>query len=118
MTIYICNMLGPISTTYRFQDGDMITRVTRESLAYVHRGVSTEVLFWYNGAGAFEYSMPASLPPEERDEFLEKLERYCRNKRNTAGSSRAVVERNATAGRCVSGKPRAMHERSIPGMPV
>ncbi|GLH81977.1 hypothetical protein SSBR45G_68860 [Bradyrhizobium sp. SSBR45G] len=59
----------------------MITRRSRESLAYVHRGVSIEVLFWCHGAGMYHYCLPASLSQEQRGEFIDRLQRYCRNKR-------------------------------------
>ena len=61
MRFALCNFLGRLCSTYRFDDGAVVRRLTKESLAYVCDGKAEEILFYYDGVGAYEYYLPRNL---------------------------------------------------------
>jgi hypothetical protein len=80
MRLALCNLLGPICTTYRSNDGSVIRRTTRESLAIEHDNESINVQFYYKGDGTFEYYFPEEIPIRKREELRRMLDTYCLKK--------------------------------------
>ena len=79
--VSLCNLLGPICPTYRFADGGVIRRTTRESVAYERQGKVVDVELYYDGAGGYEYYLPESLSELDRAEMQRRMDEYCANKR-------------------------------------
>jgi hypothetical protein len=50
----LCNFL-PVRPTYRFEDGSMIRRSSRESISYEDNQKHFDVDFYYNGQDGYEY---------------------------------------------------------------
>jgi hypothetical protein len=80
MKALLCNLLGPICTTYRFSDGSVIRRSSRESLSYEKDGTVVHIEFYYDGAGNYSYYLPKNLSDHSRIELISKMETYCSKK--------------------------------------
>ena len=81
MKISLCNLLGPICATYRFEDGSIMRRSSRESLTYERFQKPIHIEFCYNGLNGYRYYLPDSLAADERQDLIPKIEEYCRRKR-------------------------------------
>lgn len=80
MRFFLCNWLGPICTTYRFEDGTIVRRTSRESLVIERGSEVINVDFYYDRTGRYEYSLPRSLSLEKVRELTSVLDTYCRLK--------------------------------------
>ena len=80
MAISLCNLLGPLCTTYRFDDGSMVRRSSRESITYENVGVRIDVQFHYNGSSGYEYHLPENIVGEDRGGLIRKVKEYCQKK--------------------------------------
>lgn len=76
----LCNLLGRLSTTYRFEDGSIIRRSSRESIAYERSGKLIHVELLYDGVDGYEYYLPPGLNVDERRDLTAKVEEYCKCK--------------------------------------
>ena len=79
MGLRLCNLL-PFCPTYRFDDGSVIRRSSRESVTYDHFGKLVHVDFYYDGSKGYLYYLPKTVTGEERGELIQKLEMYCKRK--------------------------------------
>ena len=75
MKFSISNWLGPLSTTYRFEDGSSIHRSSRESVTYRNGDTIVHVDFYHGGKNGYRYVVPKNL-----GEVSAKMQRYCRLK--------------------------------------
>ena len=80
MVLHLGNFL-PMFTTYRFDDGSMIRRSSRESISYESRREHFDIDLYYNGSDGYEYYLPPNIAEDDRRALIEKVEIYCRKKR-------------------------------------
>ncbi|OKO76740.1 hypothetical protein AC630_22115 [Bradyrhizobium sp. AS23.2] len=80
MTIYLGNLLGPLSNNYQFADGSTIRRSSSESLLYDGAGRMIHIQFYRNPPHGYEYEIPKKIQGEERVALVEKIELYCKKK--------------------------------------
>ena len=80
MKIYLGNLLGRLSNAYRFSDGSIIRASGKESLVYLHNGLTVPILFFYDPSNGFEYEIHKSVQGAERLALIEKLKLYCKIK--------------------------------------
>jgi hypothetical protein len=81
MAISLCNLLGPLSTTYRFDDGSVMRRSSRESITYESHKAPIQIELFYNGSDGYEYYLPENIVDEDRADLTKKVEIYCEKKR-------------------------------------
>jgi hypothetical protein len=81
MATSLCNLLGPLCTTYRFGDGSTMRRSSRETITYEYRGVFIHIGFYYNGSDRYEYYLPENIADKDRANLTRKIEEYCKRKR-------------------------------------
>jgi hypothetical protein len=80
MVLALCNLLGPLCTTYRFADGTVIRRSSRESITY--EGSQKEVhIEFYSSPNGYEYHIPENVIGDERHDVIQKVKEYCEKKR-------------------------------------
>ena len=81
MRLSISNLLGPLCTTYQFDDGSCIRRSSRESLSFEKSGQVVQIEFYSNGARQYTYVLPTQLSAADRAKLSEKLIEYCARKK-------------------------------------
>ena len=74
MVISLCNLLGPLCTTYRFDDGSTMRRSSRESITYERDKVPIHIEFYCNGSDGYEYYLPENIADKDRDNLTRKIE--------------------------------------------
>jgi hypothetical protein len=79
--MYLCNLLGPLCTGHRFDDGSKISRYTGQGILYEHNGVQIGIVFDSPRPGEWEYRLPQDLQNVDRQRLIQKIEEYCRRKR-------------------------------------
>ena len=83
----LCNLLGPLCPTYRFDDGSVIRRSSRESISYDDAHKHFDIDFYFNGLDGYEYYLPPNVSENDRRALVEKVEIYCRKKRYRIGKT-------------------------------
>ncbi len=76
----LCNFL-PFCPTYRFEDGSIIRRSSRESISYEDNQKHFDIDLYYNGQNGYEYYLPPNLSDGDRRVLIPKVETYFRKKR-------------------------------------
>jgi hypothetical protein len=77
MATWLCNLLGPLCTTYRFDDGSVMRRSSRESITYEGVGDRVDIEFYCNGSDGYEYRLPKNIIGEDKVGLIRKVEEYC-----------------------------------------
>lgn len=80
MAISLCNLLA-FCSTYRFDDGSIMKRSSRESISYEHLRKHFDIDFYYNGSNGYEYYLPPNIADDDRRALVQKIEIYCKKKR-------------------------------------
>jgi hypothetical protein len=80
MAVWLCNLLGSLCTTYRFDDASLMRRSSRESITYDGVGNRVDIEFYCNGSAGYAYCLPNNIVGEDRAGLIRKVEEYCRKK--------------------------------------
>ena len=82
MAVFLCNLLGPLCTTYRFDDGSLMRRSSRESITLERGEQHFNVEFLYDRTnGRYLYYLPKDLAEVDRVDLVRKIEEYGQKKR-------------------------------------
>jgi hypothetical protein len=73
MALALCNLLGPLCTTHRFDDGSVIRRSSRESITYEHFRTIIHIEFYRDGSKGYEYYVPENITGDERRDLVQKV---------------------------------------------
>ena len=79
--MHLCNLLGPLCNTYRFNDGSWIWSSTRESITLERDGATVHMGLFYERSGGYEFVIPDCVNAFDRHELVQNIDEYCRNKR-------------------------------------
>ncbi len=80
MRLSLCNLTS-LCTTYRFDDGSVVRRSSRELISYDHLGKHFDIDLYYNGSDGYEYYLPPNVTEDDRRALVDKIEIYFRKKK-------------------------------------